>query len=43
VGRRRKEDLILEIQRTEGNFPCYGSADGSCDQAECAWRKDCLR
>ena len=38
-----KTDLIRTIQREEGNFPCFGtSADGSCDQVNCAWREDCL-
>lgn len=38
-----KADLIRTIQREEGNFPCFGTAvDGSCDQALCAWREDCL-
>jgi hypothetical protein len=35
--------LIREIQKAEGNYPCYGTAtSGICDQAGCLWRKDCL-
>ncbi len=35
--------LIREIQKAEGNFPCYGTAkSGACDQSGCLWRKDCL-
>lgn len=35
--------LIREIQKAEGNYPCYGTAtSGACDQAGCLWRKDCL-
>ena len=35
--------LIREIQKAEGNFPCYGAATaGKCDQTGCLWRKDCL-
>ncbi len=38
-----KADLIRTIQREEGNSPCFGAAvGGSCDQANCAWREDCL-
>lgn len=39
---RNKADLIREIQRAEGNFDCYGSAGGFCDQGECAFRDSCL-
>ncbi len=41
-GRMRKADLIRAIQRAEGHFDCFGTASGSCDQQDCAWRKDCL-
>lgn len=41
-GRKRKADLIREVQRTEGNFPCFGTAHDFCDQHNCSWRKDCL-
>jgi hypothetical protein len=35
--------IIREIQKAEGNFPCYGTAtSGDCSQAGCLWRKDCL-
>lgn len=41
--RMGKADVIRAIQRSEGNFDCYGTAvGGSCDQAGCAWMKDCL-
>lgn len=39
---RTKVDLIKEIQRQEGNFDCYGTADGYCDQLECIFRDSCL-
>lgn len=44
VGNQRDQTLIIrEIQMTEGNFPCYGTATaGKCDQTGCLWRKDCL-
>jgi len=38
-----KKDLIKTIQRKEGNFDCFGSASGNCDQFVCRWREDCLR
>jgi hypothetical protein len=39
----KKPELIRAIQRSEGNFDCYGSAtSGFCDQSNCLWRKDCL-
>lgn len=43
VNKMKKTDLIQAIQSKEGNFPCYGSAQGNCDQAGCMWRKDCLK
>ena len=39
----RKADLIRLIQKTEGNFDCYGTAvTGYCDRYDCAFRDDCL-
>ena len=38
----KKADLIRKIQTEEGNRPCFQMNDGSCDQADCCWRKDCL-
>ena len=43
VGNMKKENIIRSIQRAEGNFDCFGTAQtGVCDQANCLWRKDCL-
>ena len=39
---RKKADLIRDIQRQEGNFPCFGTAESDCDQTACCWRDDCL-
>lgn len=39
---KKKADLIREIQRAEGNFDCFGTARGSCDQLECCFRGLCL-
>jgi hypothetical protein len=41
-GRMTKAHLIRLIQRGEGNFDCFGSAQADCDQAACLWRGDCL-
>lgn len=38
-----KKDLIKTIQRAEGNFDCFASAQGNCDQMACCWRNDCLK
>lgn len=41
--RLSKIELILDIQRIEGNFDCYGTASNNeCDQLGCAWREDCI-
>jgi hypothetical protein len=43
TARVSKLNLIKEIQRTEGNFDCFASAEsGHCDQEDCLWREDCL-
>ncbi len=43
-GRANKVDLVHKIQRAEGNFDCFGSANlGICDQTGCLWREDCFR
>jgi len=43
TARMSKGDIILAIQRAEGNFECFGAAtEGVCDQMSCAWREDCL-
>ncbi len=40
----KKEDIIREIQRKEGNFDCFGTvANNECDQEACCWREDCLQ
>lgn len=42
-GKMRKAELIREIQKAEGNFECFGTADNSCDQMDCCWREDCIQ
>lgn len=42
-GKLSKSNLIIEIQRTEGNFDCFATAtEGHCNQANCCWRDDCF-
>jgi hypothetical protein len=44
VGNMKKENIIRTIQKTEGNFDCFGTAiAGECDQMNCIWRGDCLK
>ncbi|UCF01529.1 MAG: Rho termination factor N-terminal domain-containing protein [Deltaproteobacteria bacterium] len=38
----RKAEMIRAIQTAEGNFDCFGTAVGYCDQVNCLFRKDCL-
>jgi hypothetical protein len=38
-----KKELIKNIQRKEGNFDCFGSANNSCNQTVCCWRPDCIK
>lgn len=42
-GKLTKIALVKTIQRQEGNFDCFATAqDGACDQTGCLWREDCL-
>ena len=38
-----KKDLVKAIQRSEGNFDCFGTAINYCDQSACSWRNDCIK
>ncbi len=43
TGKMKKGEIIRAIQRSEGNFDCFGSAlSGECTQADCLWKIDCL-
>lgn len=43
TSRITKQNLIKEIQTSEGNFDCFATPLlGECDQTECIWRDDCL-
>lgn len=39
---KSKDELIREIQRAEGNFDCFGTAQEYCDQLICSFRTVCL-
>ena len=44
VGNMKKANIISSIQKTEGNFDCFGTASaGVCDQINCLWKVDCLK
>ncbi len=38
----KKPEIIKAIQKREGNFDCFGTAQGYCDQEKCLFREDCL-
>lgn len=43
AGKMKKDDIIRSIQRSEGNFACFGSATmRECSQMDCIWKEDCL-
>jgi len=42
TGGLNRIDLVRAIQRGEGNFACFGTAVGSCDQINCRFREDCI-
>jgi len=43
VGGVSKAEAIRRIQRQEGNFDCFATAqNGECDQYDCLFREDCL-
>ena len=31
------------MKKAENNIPCFGTANGDCDQDKCLWRSDCLK
>ena len=40
----KKDEIIRAIQRSEGNFDCFGTAVSShCSQSDCLWKEDCLK
>ncbi|MFH1642135.1 MAG: SAP domain-containing protein [Nanoarchaeota archaeon] len=43
AGKMKKGDIVRAIQKAEGNFDCFESAIGDCDQVCCTWRTDCIK
>lgn len=41
-GKMKKAELILAIQRAEGNAACFGTGSPACPYLDCCWREDCL-
>lgn len=39
---KTKVELIRGIQRAEGNFDCFGTAQDYCDQLSCSFRSLCM-
>jgi len=37
---RSKQDIIQDIQRNEGNAPCFRSKEECAN--DCLWKDDCL-
>jgi hypothetical protein len=42
TGGLNRVGLVWAIQSAEGNFACFGTASGSCDQINCRFREDCI-
>jgi hypothetical protein len=42
TGGLNKVGLVRAIQRAEGNFACFATASGSCNQINCRFREDCI-
>ncbi len=40
--RLSKGDVIRKIQTAEGNYPCFETAKGECEQKGCLWYDDCV-
>lgn len=42
-GKMKKNELILAIQKAEGNTACFGTGTEACPFLDCCWRKDCIK
>ena len=38
----KKEELIRNIQKAEGNAPCFSTGKKTCSETTCCWRGDCI-
>ncbi|MDK2955548.1 MAG: hypothetical protein PWQ57_1044 [Desulfovibrionales bacterium] len=44
IGGLTKIEAIRKLQRSEGNFDCFGrAANGYCDQTGCLFYEDCMK
>ena len=41
-GKMKKDELIREIQKHEGNVACFKRGIIDCAQMDCLWREDCI-
>ncbi len=42
AGKLKKADIILAIQKAEGNTACFGTGTPACPYLTCCWREDCI-
>jgi len=42
LGKLKKPELILAIQKAEKNTPCFGTGASTCPYTDCCWRSDCI-
>jgi len=38
----KKTELVRKIQTAEGNWPCFRTAEKTCDRKDCLWLDDCV-
>ncbi len=43
AGKANKSELILSIQKAEGNTACFGTGTPACPYKNCCWWDDCVR
>ena len=41
LGKLKKAELIIAIQKAENNTPCFGKGTTACPYTDCCWRSDC--
>lgn len=39
----KKTELIMAIQQAEGFTVCFGTTNGTCENLDCCFMKDCLK
>ena len=43
VEKKKKKDLILDIQEAEGHTACFAANDGNCTYTDCCFWDDCKK